>query len=82
MLAGCGDSCTRISENGKAVVVRCGDTVQVKIGNEVVFIGDAVLKTEWISEGRLRISYPMDSHVHSRESRLQGVRVEYEALSR
>ena len=82
MLAGCGDPCTKISQNGKAMVARCGETVQVKVGNEVVFIGDAVLDTEWISEDRLRISYPMDSHVHSRESRLHGVRVEYEALSR
>ena len=82
MLAGCGDACTNISENGNAVVARCGETVQVRVGNEVVFIGDAVLKTEWISRDRLRISYPMDSHVHSRESRLRGVRVEYEAISR
>ena len=82
MLAGCGESCTSISQNGRALVARCGGTVQVKVGSEVVFIGDAVLKTEWISEDRLRISYPMDSHVHSRESRLHGVRVEYEALSR
>ena len=82
MLAGCGDSCTNISENGKAVVARCGDTVQVTVGSEVVFIGDAVLKTEWMSGDRLRVTYPMDSHVHSRESRLHGVRVEYEAISR
>jgi hypothetical protein len=40
------------------------------------------LQIQWITDARLRVSYPMDSHVHSRESRVAGLRVEYEAVSR
>ena len=82
LLAGCGEPCKQVAENGKAVVMRCGETMHVKVGEETVFIGDVVVKTEWISDTRLRITYPMDSRVHSRESKVKGLRVEYEAVSR